>query len=334
MREEGGTSRPLVAVLGASGMIGSAVTSALSQREAVVRAVARRVPDPPPGRHADVRTHRADLTRPGAVGRAVEGADAVIHLILDRGDWRGAGDGEAGRCVDVDVVRELIEALRGRPGAGPPPAVLFAGSTTQRGSTLGSGHVEPEGPVSAYDRRKDEAEALLREATSEGVVRAVPLRLPTVFGPSPGGDRGVVAAMVRRALANEPLTLWHDGAVRREFLYVDDVADAFLLALDHADSLAGRPWCLGSDRSERLGDVLGTVAALVAEHTGGDPVSVVRVPAPGHAQASDFTDMVVDSSAFRSVTGWRPRTPLDRALRRTVAAIAERGAPPPAGASV
>lgn len=324
MRTGSGSSRPLIVVLGASGLIGSAVVSALSHRDVVIRAVARRLPDTPPGDRADLQTRRADLLRPGAVEHAVADADAVIHLLLDRGGWRGSGDDAADRRVDVEVARDLVASFRGRSRKGAPPVVVLAGSTTQRGSTWGPGGVLPEDSVSDYDRQKEEAEALLRSATSEGVVRAVPLRLPTVFGPAPAGGRGVVGAMVRRAFAGEPLTMWHDGAVWREFLYVDDVADAFRLALDYADSLAGRPWCLGSDRSERLGDVLRMIAALVSEYTGRDPVPVLRVPAPAYAKASDFTDMVVDSSAFRSATGWRPRTPLDRALRHTVAMIAER----------
>ncbi|WP_121181865.1 NAD(P)-dependent oxidoreductase [Nocardiopsis sp. Huas11] len=321
-------NRPLVVVLGASGLIGSAVTSVLAGRRADVRAVARRVPAAASG-GPGVRNWAADLTLPGAVGRAVAGADAVVHLVLDRGGWRGSG--AVVRHLDVEVARALVAALRGCSDGGAPPVVVFAGSTTQPGSTLAPGSQGPPGPVSDYDRQKEEAEAVLRAATAEGVLRAVALRLPTVFGPAPAGGRGIVSTMARRALAGEPLTMWHDGTVRRDLLYVDDVAEAVRLALDHADALSGRSWCLGGDRPARLVDLLGAIAALVSELTGEDPVPVVRVPAPEHAVAADFADMVVDSSAFRSATGWRPRVPLDRALRRTIATIAEREFPPVAG---
>lgn len=319
-----GNPPPVVAVLGASGLIGSAVVAALASREVAVRAVSRRPAAVPEGARADIRVHRADLTRPGAVQEAVAGADAVIHLLLDRGGWRGSGTGEAGTGLEPGVARALLPALRERPGTGGPPTVVLAGTTTQRQGPPGCGCAAAGTPVSDYDLRKEETEELLLEAAAGGALRVVPLRLPTVFGPGPTGNRGLVGTMVHRAFAGEPLTLWHDGSVRREFLYVDDVADAFLRALDHADALTGRPWCLGSDRSERVGDVLETVAALVAGHTGRPPVPVVQVPAPEHAQAADFTDMVVDSSGFRAATGWRPRVPLEQALRRTVSATADR----------
>ena len=311
----------MITVLGASGLIGSAVVASLASREARVRAVSRSAVAVPEGAHAEIRVLRSDMTRPGAVEEAVAGADTVIHLLLDRGGWRGTG-GAVGPALEAGVARALRSAVRGRPGTGRPPTVVLAGTTTQHHGPPGCGYTG--GPVSAYDLQKEETERILTEAEADGILRVVPLRLPTVFGPGPAGGRGLIGAMVRRALAGEPLTLWHDGSVRREFLYVDDAADAFLRAFDHVDDLSGRPWCLGSDRSERVGDVLETVAALVAEHTGGPPVPVIRVPAPEQAQAADFTDMVVDSSGFREATGWRPRVPLQQALRRTVAGIADR----------
>lgn len=312
-----GTPPLRIAVLGASGLIGSAVVAALALRETEVRAVARRAANVPEGGRARIRVLRSDLTRPGAVARAVADADAVIHLLLDRDGWRAGGG------LDVDAVRDLLAAVRERPGE--PPVVVFAGTTSQRAGQPGCGCAAADAPVSAYDLQKERAEADLMHADAEGVVRAVSLRLPTVFGPASTGGRGLVGTMVRRALAGEPLTLWHDGTVRRELLYADDVADAFLRALDHADALTGRPWCLGSDRSEQVGDLLRTVAALVSEYTGRAPVPVLRVPAPGDVQAADFADMVVDSSAFRAATGWRPRVPLEQALRRTVAGLAGTG---------
>ncbi|KAA9377599.1 NAD-dependent epimerase/dehydratase [Microbispora cellulosiformans] len=326
-----GGGPPLVAVLGASGLVGSAVTARLARLPVAVRAVSRRpaatgTAESGTGGAGGVEVLAADLTVPANLERAVAGASAVIHLVLHSGGWRGADeDPAASERVNVGVMRDLVGLLRSRPRSGPAPLVVFAGSASQAGPGSGTpidGTV-PDHPVTAYDLQKQAAEDLLKRATSEGVLRGVSLRLPTVFGPAPCGaaDRGVVSAMARRALAGEPLTMWHDGTIARELLYVGDVADAFLAALDRPEALAGRHWPLGHGRGEPLGDVFRRIALLVAERTGRPPVPVVPVPPPASARPGDFDSVVIDSSAFRAATGWRPRVPLDEALRRTVAAL-------------
>ncbi|GAB7042963.1 MULTISPECIES: NAD-dependent epimerase/dehydratase family protein [Catenuloplanes] len=318
------TDRPLVAVLGAAGFVGSAVLSALADRPVTVRAVSRRPSTIPAAGVATFEPVTADLTAAGAVADAVDGAHAVINLVLDTAGWRGADGGGAAERVIVGVVRDLVDAAaRCRSGA---PVIVFAGSASQvgRAGRLPVDGTEPDHPETAYDRQKLAAETLLERASADGTVRGVTLRLPTVFGaarPGGGADRGVVSTMIRRAFAGEPLTMWHDGTVRRELLHVDDVAAAFVAALGHADALAGRHWPLGDRHGEPVGDLFRTIAALVAAETGRPPVPVVSVPPPAAARPSDFHSMVVDASAFTAVTGWRPRVSLGEGLRRTVRAL-------------
>lgn len=317
-------SRALIVVLGASGFVGTAVMAALASRPVTVRAVARGPALVPNAGRARFEVRTADLTVVANLAEAVAGADAVIHLVLDGGGWRGAGD-RGNERANVGVMRDLLDCLRGQ-AADRPPAVVFAGSASQVGPPPRRpiDGTEPDHPATAYDRQKQVAEDLLTRASAEGVVRGVSLRLPTVFGVPSHGHRGVLAAMTRRALAGEALTMWHDGSVERELLDVEDVAAAFVAALDHADALASRHWLLGNGRGDRVGDVFTAIAELVSAHTGRPPVPVVSVPPPAHAQRTDFESVVVDSSAFRAVTGWCPRTPLRESLARMVRAMVAR----------
>jgi len=317
-------------VLGASGFIGSAVTRELARRPVRLRLVARG-PAPVPDRcTADVETRTADLTEPGELARCVAGADAVLHLVAHLGGgtgWRVADGDDAAERVNVGLTLDLVEALRTRRGSGPPPQVVFSGTTTQVGPTdrirLDGG--EEDRPRSAYDLHKLTAERALKAATAEGVLRGATLRLPTVFGHGPlstARDRGVVSTMVRRALADEPLTMWHDGSVLRDLVYVDDVARAFASALDHPDRLAGGHWLVGTGHGARLGDVFAEIAAIAAGATGRPRVPVVSVDPPEQSETTDFRSMVIDPAPFRKATGWSPEVSLTEGLRRTVAALA------------
>ncbi|MFI7613063.1 NAD-dependent epimerase/dehydratase family protein [Nonomuraea terrae] len=335
--------RPLVVVLGASGFIGSAVTRELAKRPVRLRAVARRPPRPPSAPVADVESRSADLTVKDRLAEAVRDADAVVHLVaaLSGGkSWRGADDDPESERVNVGLVRDLVDVLADGSRAGSraggtagPPAVLFAGTTAQAGTTerIRIDGTEPDLPETAYDRQKLRAEEVVKKATAEGAVRGISLRLPTVFGhgaDSTAADRGVVSAMARRALEGRPLTMWNDGSVLRDLLYVDDVVRAFAAALDNAEPLAGRHWLLGTGAARRLGDVFALIAEVVSAHTGLPPVPVTVVEPPaGAARSTDFHSVEVDSSAFRRVTGWRPEVPLREALTRTVAALASSSVP-------
>ncbi|WP_226367055.1 NAD(P)-dependent oxidoreductase [Pseudonocardia sp. ICBG162] len=314
-----------VVVLGASGYLGSHVLRALlaaGHRE--VRAVARRPALVPPG--SGIEVVRADLTEPGAAAAVVTGASAVIHLVADidhtggRG-WRTA-EGPAARDVPADPTLVAVLAALAERRCPVPVPVVWSGSVTQVGtrSTARVDGSEIDRPETGYDRRKCRAERLLRDAGRAGHIRAVALRLPTLYGPPaadgcPAGG-GVVAAMVRLALDGEPLTLWNDGRITRDLLHVRDAATAVVRGLNVVAS--GRAWPVGGDSPVELGELFAKIAAVVATVTRTRPVPVQRVPTPEFATAEDLRSIEVDSAAFRRATGWAPRVGLDDGLRATV----------------
>ncbi|WP_255632336.1 NAD-dependent epimerase/dehydratase family protein [Amycolatopsis sp. TNS106] len=319
---------PKIVVLGSSGLIGSAVTAALARRPVRLRAVARRRTAIPSVRAGEVEVHSADLTDPERLREVVADADVLFHLVKDSAGWRTAEEDPGCERVTVGVLRNLVEVLRSRRSAGPPPLVLHSGAASQAGvldePADGS---QPDRPGSVYDRHKLAAERLLMAATAEGVLRGISLRLPTVYGPDPAPDvpdLGVISTMIRRALNGAELPLWHSGIVRRDLLHVADVAAAFMAALDHADALVGGHWVIGSGQGWDLADAFERVAATVAERTGSDPVPVRRVPPPAHTPITDFTSLTVDPAAFRTITGWEPRLPFAEGLRHTVAVMHRR----------
>lgn len=299
-----------VAVLGGSGFVGSAVAARLAAAGAAVRVVARDPGVPP----FPAEAVTADLTEPGRVAAAVAGADVVLPLVLftGSGTWRveAAGADDAAK-VNVGVIADAVAAA----GA----AVVFPGSTSQVGPGAPEriDGTEPDRPDSEYDRQKCAAERLVLDAGGCG------LRLPTVFGPSSGSpDRGVVAAMARRALAGQPLTVWGTGEMERDLLFVEDVAEAFVAAVAHADDLAGHAWLVGSGTGISVRELFTAVSEAVAAHTGLPAVPVMSVAPPEHATPIDFRSLVADPTAFSRVTGWRARVPLADAVARTVAAVA------------
>jgi nucleoside-diphosphate-sugar epimerase len=319
----GGYAVGTVVVLGASGYIGSTLVGHLAALGLPVRAVGRSAM---PGFPPSVETVRADVTDAGNLPALVCDAEVIVHLVahLDaERSWRVAADDPAADRVNVRPLLDLVEVLaRRRPSGDRPPLVLAAGTCTQVGYP---GHTridgtEPDDPLTPYDRTKLVAERALLEADAQGVLRAVPFRLPTVYGVTPATSSvgtGVVAAMVRQALAGHDLTLWHDGSVLRDLLHVEDVVRAFAKAIEFGtrdDSLRGRPWLLGTGKAATLSAVFAAIADTVATATGRAPVSVRSIPAPSHAMVTDLQGVEVDATPFSTLTGWRPRVELAQGL--------------------
>lgn len=321
-------SRPLVVVLGASGLLGSAIAGQLAARPVRLRLVGRRVTPLPDRVRAEVDVRQADLTEPAAVADAATDADAIVHLVAHTtgtGGWRSAEHDDTAERGNVGVLRELIKVVAAqlRP---QPPTVLFSGSVSQAGRPRSTRLTErePDRPETVYDRHKLAAERALLAATEAGIVRGASLRLATLFGQGTVPDlvdRGVVATMMRRAFAGEPLTMWNDGSVRRDLLCVDDAADAFVRALECTQALSGRHWLVSSGRTVSVGELFTAIATTVADHTGRPPVPVRSVPPPAESIAADLVDFAPDPSAFVAATGWRAQVPLQSALERLAVAI-------------
>ncbi|QFR02866.1 NAD-dependent epimerase/dehydratase [Streptomyces phaeolivaceus] len=315
-------------VLGASGLLGTAVSRELAARPMRLRLVGRRPTAVPAHPAASVEVRTTDLAEPGAVADAVADADAVIHLVAHTagpGTWRVAAGDTLAERVNLGLVHDVIEAIRAQRRA-RPPALLFAGSISQAARVPSDGTVgAADQPPTAYDRQKLAAEQAIAAATAEEVVRGSTLRLATLYSlgtDAPDLDRGVVATMTRRAVAGQPLTMWHEGTAKRDLLSVDDTARAFTAALDSIDAVAGHHWEIGTGEQTSVADLFAMIAEAVAARTGRPPVPVVSTPPAEYSMPTDRLDFVLKSSAFREATGWRPLVPVREGVDRLAAAVA------------
>jgi UDP-glucose 4-epimerase len=126
------------------------------------------------------------------------------------------------------------------------------------------------------------------------------LALGNVYGPrqDPHGEAGVVAIFAERILRREPLTVFGDGEQTRDYVYVDDVVDAFVRAATRGGGLVCN---VGTGRETSVNDLLSTMA----EQSG---VEVTRVDAP--LRPGELLRSVLDVKRAGIQLGWRPWTEL------------------------
>jgi UDP-glucose 4-epimerase len=145
-------------------------------------------------------------------------------------------------------------------------------------------------------------------------VRACSLRLTNVYGPRQlirHNRQGFIGWFVRQAVEDATIQIYGDGSQRRDFVYVDDAADAFLRAA--ADERCnGEVFNVGGDVPISHRDL----TTLLLDVAGAGRVRYVDWPAD--KKVIDIGDFYADSSKFRQLTGWAPSVALREGLTRTV----------------
>jgi UDP-glucose 4-epimerase len=145
-------------------------------------------------------------------------------------------------------------------------------------------------------------------------VRACSLRLTNVYGPRQlisHNRQGFIAWFIRLAIENRVIQIYGDGSQLRDFVFVDDAADAFLRA-GADDACNGEVYNVGGDRPVSHRDL----SALLVDIAGTGRVQYVEWPP--ERRAIDIGSFYADSSKFQRATGWTPRMSLADGLRQTI----------------
>jgi UDP-glucose 4-epimerase len=146
-------------------------------------------------------------------------------------------------------------------------------------------------------------------------VRACSLRLTNVYGPRQlikHNRQGFIGWFIRLALEGREIQVFGDGSQLRDFVYVDDAADAFLRA--GADGRCdGDVFNVGGDVPVSHHDLAQLLVGLAGRG------SVRFVEWPADKKRIDIGSFYSDSKKFRTATGWAPTVPLEDGLRRTLA---------------
>jgi len=254
---------------------------------------------------------KLDLTDPALVDVVLKARPEVVFNLAAQIDVRvSVAEPVRDALANVLGTVALLEAAR-QAGA---RAVVLASSVAIYGppATLPVTEETPVRPLSPYAVSKLAGELYLRQYHDLHGLDSTTLVLTNTYGPrqDPHGEAGVVAIFADAMLDGRLTRVFGDGLNIRDYVYVDDVVEAFVLS-------AQRPG--GGQRFNIATGVATTDLDLhrtIAKAVGGAPE-----PEFAPARLGDLPHMVVDSSAAQRELGWAPRVSLAEGLARTVAAI-------------
>ncbi|OEU94837.1 NAD-dependent epimerase/dehydratase family protein [Streptomyces oceani] len=286
---------PVVAVVGANGFLGGSLMRALSRAGVEARgytsadpAVCGTRPDPALCR-ADVIFYLASRISPAIAEREPERA-----------------------TEEITAFRAFLETLRENQRRPVVTIAASGGTVYDPGCEPPFDERSPVRPSSVYGRAKlDQEDALAR---ASGWIAPVVLRLSNVYGP---GQRttagyGVVGHWMKALLAGERLRMLGHGGSSRDYVHVDDVANAMFGVLGRESALraADRPTVLniGAGFPTSLDDLLQHLEVTV-----GRPIPVEREP----ARSFDRKSVWLDIRRAADVLGWRPEVGIAEGLADT-----------------
>ena len=255
---------------------------------------------------------RGCVTTPGLVQELSAGADAIFHLASLVSVPESLALPEESVRINVGGTLAVLQAAR----ANGVPRVVFASSAAVYGDSGSCPQREDHlpCPLSPYGVTKLDGEHYLEIWRRSYGVGTVSLRFFNVFGPgqNPGGPYGsAVPAFLGRALAGQDLLVHGDGLQTRDFVYVDDAVEAYLLAATTPEMHGALN--VGSGVAVSVADL----AREVLRQTGSTARLVHGPPRPG-----DIRHSVADTERIRAF-GYRVRVDLAQGLARTMRRFGE-----------
>jgi UDP-glucose 4-epimerase len=285
-----------VAITGAGGFIGTALRRRLSAAGAVVHAsVTTRPPDD--GAH---RWWQVDLRAVGALDELLRSVqpDFLFHL---------AGETSAAREIDLIAptfstnLAATVNVLCSVATHSPSTRVVTAGSMEEPRRLLTAAS-------SPYALSKAAAAAYALLFHEHYGTRVVHLRVAMTYGPGQAARDKLVPYVVLALLQERPAVL-SSGRRRVDWVYVDDVASAFLAAGIADDTVEGRLFDVGSGRLVSVRTVAEEIEAIV----GGGELRFGERP-----ERADEQERAAETEPAAAALLWRATTPLSEGLRATV----------------
>lgn len=271
----------------------------------------------------------SDVRDAESLQRAVESAAQVFHFAAQVAVTTSLTDPVEDFDVNARGTLNLLEALRAQDT--PPPLVLTStnkvyGALEDVGLRPRNLRYEPTDPSlrrtgvsesrpldfhSPYGCSKGAADQYVLDYARTYGLPAIVFRMSCIYGPHQFGteDQGWVAHFLIQALEGQPLTIYGDGRQVRDVLYVGDLVDAFLLAMQRMATKPAGVFNIGGGPANAVSllELLDSIAQITGRRLD------VRFDGwrPG-----DQRYYVSDTTTFERATGWRPGTGVRRGLQR------------------
>jgi len=244
-----------------------------------------------------------------------ERIDVIVHCAAETHVDRSIADARPFLRTNVEGTLALLEAARGQPGF----RCFLHVSTDEVYGSIAEGRANEDAPIrpsSPYAASKAAADAFVQAFAATHGVPAIVTRCSNNYGPWQFPEK-LIPLFVTNALDGLPLPLYGDGMNVRDWIHVEDHAEALWHVLGRATPAAAIVYNVSAENEVPNRVVTDRILALV-----GRPATLVRYVTDRPAHDRRYA---LDAARLRA-TGWRPRRAFEAGLAATVAWYSERRA--------
>lgn len=307
-----------VLITGGMGFIGSNLAIRLVQLGAQVTILDSMIPDyggnefniaPVKDR---IRVNFCDIRDESAVAYLVRGQNYVFHLAGQVCHLMSLSNPFPDIEINITGTAVLMEALRQH---NKDAVVVYTGTRGQYGPSvsLPVNEEAPTNPKGIYEISNLTAEKIIKVYNDVHGIRSVLLRLSNIYGPRSQMRHsrfGVCNWFVRVAMDDQPIQVYGDGSILRDFCYVDDCVDAIILAAMTEEAF-GEIFNVGSDIPVSFLELVKTIVGV------GKQGRYEFAEFSPERKAQEPGDFYSDISKIYRFTGWRPQITLEEGLAKT-----------------
>ncbi len=264
-----------------------------------------------------IKIIEGDLLNIEDVKKAVKDKDFLYHLAWQTDLKKSMMQPQEDLKTDCIGLLNILEACKTE---NPNIKIIFTSTTTVIGITdkIPADEHQETNPLSIYEANKLLAEKYLYIYSKIHKLKTIVLRLSNVFGEGQRIDnpnRGVLNFMIGKALRNEPLTVYGTGNFIRDYCYVQNYVDAFILATK--DETNGETFVLGSGEGLSFNDVVEKIKKI-AEEIIKKEVKIIHIEWPEEDNPINKRNFIADYGKFNKATGWYPRISFEEGLKKTI----------------
>lgn len=265
----------------------------------------------------EIRDHvtvaKADIRDYQTLKSHVKNTDIIFHLAAQVGREVSMENPELDTDINCNGTLRLCRAVA---DVNPDAKIVYAGSRGQIGEPeyLPVDEDHPAEPTDVYGINKLAAEKYLLLYGHIYNFPVVSLRLNNVYGPRcqmEHGFYGILNWFIQNAMTGRTITVYGDGQQTRDYIYIDDVVDAFIRAAVCED-LRNDIFFIGSGVETVFLDMV----KAVIQATGKGKYK--HIPFPPERESIDIRKFVITFNKFQTATGWTPQVDLQEGIQKTV----------------
>jgi UDP-glucose 4-epimerase len=261
----------------------------------------------------EVKINYCDITDKNAIDWVVQNQDYIFHLAGQVSHILSFENPY--KDVDYNITGTLIllEACR---NYNQTAKIIYTGTRGQYGKAvkLPVDELAPTNPTGVYELTNLTAEKLFSIYHNHYGIKSILTRITNVYGPRAqmkSNKYGVANWLIRLCLDNQPITVYGDGSIKRDFVYIDDVIDA-LCQLPANRNCYGEIFNIGHTEISDFNDLSKLIVSVSGKG------KIVYTDFSPERAAQEPGDFYSDLNKIKQYIGWKPKIQLAEGLSKTI----------------